>query len=93
MFCFAMDGKIRQHVYIKFCAKFSKPATEIFEMLCEAFGEHSLRQTVVSEWHSRFKAGRVSLEDDKQSGQPSTCKMTESIEKKFEHSSTTTIIE
>jgi hypothetical protein len=31
-------------------------------MLHEAFGEHSLSQTVVFEWHSQFKAGRVSVE-------------------------------
>jgi hypothetical protein len=31
------------------------------------------------EWHSRFKAGRVSVEDDERSGQPSTSKMTENV--------------
>jgi hypothetical protein len=35
---------------------------------------------MVSEWHSRFKASRVSV-DDKCSGQPSTSKMTENVEK------------
>jgi hypothetical protein len=38
------------------------------EMLCEAFGEHFLSRTVVSEWYSHFNAGRVSVEDDKCSG-------------------------
>jgi hypothetical protein len=57
-----MDGKI------KFCVKLGKSATETLEMLREAFGEHSLRHTVVSEWHSCFKAGRVSVEDDERSG-------------------------
>jgi hypothetical protein len=33
-------------------------------MLHEASGEHSLSWTVVSEWHSRFKAGQVSVEDE-----------------------------
>jgi hypothetical protein len=27
------------------------------EVLCEAFEEHFLSRTVVSEWHSHFKAG------------------------------------
>jgi hypothetical protein len=45
-----MDGKIEQCMCIKFCVKLSKYATETFEMLCEAFGEHSsLSQTVVFE--------------------------------------------
>jgi hypothetical protein len=37
-----MDGKIEQHVCIKFCVKLSKSATETLEMLHEAFEEHSL---------------------------------------------------
>jgi hypothetical protein len=42
-----MDGKIKQCVCIKFCVKVGKSATETFEMLREAFGEHSLSQTAV----------------------------------------------
>jgi hypothetical protein len=61
--------------------KLGKAATETLAMLCEAFGEHSLSQTVVSEWHSHFKAGQVSAEDDKRSGQPSTSKTTKNSEK------------
>jgi hypothetical protein len=50
-------------------------------MLCEAFGEHSSSRTVVSEWHSCFKASQVSVQDDKRSGRPSTDQTTENIEK------------
>jgi hypothetical protein len=39
-----MHGRIKQCVCIKFCVKLSKSTTETLEMLCEAFGEHSLRQ-------------------------------------------------
>jgi hypothetical protein len=35
----------------------------------------------VFEWHSRSKAGRVSVEDDECSGWPSTSKMTKNVEK------------
>jgi hypothetical protein len=59
-----MDGKIEQHVCIKVCMKLLKSATETLEMLCEAFGEHFVSQTAVFEWHSCFKASRVSVEDD-----------------------------
>jgi hypothetical protein len=61
-----MDGKIEQHVCIKFYVKLGKSATERIKMLHEAFGEHSLGRTAVSEWYSRFEAGRVSVEDDLQ---------------------------
>jgi hypothetical protein len=58
-----MDSKIKQRVCIKFCMKLSKSATETLEMLQEAFGEHSLSWTAVFEWHSRFKASQVLVED------------------------------
>jgi hypothetical protein len=75
-----MGGKIEQCVCIKFCLKFGKSTTQTLKMLCEAFGKHSLSQIVVFEWHSRFKAGRVSVEDDECSGPPSTSKTTENVE-------------
>jgi hypothetical protein len=61
--------------------KLSKSATETLEILHEAFGEHSLSQTAVFECNSYFKAGRVSVEDDKCSGRPSTSKTTENVDK------------
>jgi hypothetical protein len=76
-----MDGKIEQCVCIKFCVKLCKSATEILEMLREAFGEHSLSQTALFEWHSRFKVGRMPVEDDERSGRTNTSKTTENVEK------------
>jgi hypothetical protein len=64
----AIDGKIEQCVCIKFCLNLDKSATETLEMLREAFGEHSLSEAAVFEWHSHFRAGQVSVEDDKRSG-------------------------
>jgi hypothetical protein len=52
-----MDGKIEQHVCIKFCVKLGKSTTETLEMLHEVFGEHSLSWTAVFDWHSCFKVG------------------------------------
>jgi hypothetical protein len=72
--------------------KLGKFTTETLEMLYEVLGEHSLSRTAVSEWHSRFKAGRVSLEDNERSGRPSTSKTTENV-KKFVNSSTKTVAE
>jgi hypothetical protein len=76
-----MDGKIKQCVFIKFCVKLCNSATEAREMLREAFGEHSLSQTAVFEWHSRFKGGQGSVEDDECTGRPSTNQTTENVEK------------
>jgi hypothetical protein len=46
-----MEGTIKQCVCSKFCMKLGKSATKTLEMLYEAFGEHSLNQTAVFEWH------------------------------------------
>jgi hypothetical protein len=77
----AMDGKIEQRVCIKFRVKLGKPATESLKMLRQAFGEHSLSRTSVFEWHSRFKAGRISAEDDEHSGRRSTRKTAKNVAK------------
>jgi hypothetical protein len=74
-----MGGKIELCVCMKFCVKIGKSAAETPEMLCEAFGDHSLSRTAVLEWHSRFKAGQVSVESDKYSRQPGISKMTENV--------------
>jgi hypothetical protein len=50
-------------------------------VFCDAFAEHTLSQTVVFEWHSHFKTGRASVEDDEHLGQSSTSKRTENVEK------------
>jgi hypothetical protein len=63
-----MDGKTEQCVCIKSCVKLSTSVTETLEMLREAFGEHSLSQTLVFQWHSCFKASQVSIEDIEHSG-------------------------
>jgi hypothetical protein len=44
--------------------KLGKSATDALEMFHESFGEHSLSQTAVFEWQSRFKAVQVSFEDE-----------------------------
>jgi hypothetical protein len=59
--------------------RLGKSTTKTFEMFCEAFGEHSLRWTVASEWHSSFKAS--SVKDDEHSGRPNNSKMTENADK------------
>jgi septin family protein len=82
-----MDGKIEQRVCIKFCMKLSKFTTKTSEMLYEAFEEHSLRQTALFEGIQRFKAGRVSVEEDEHSAKQ------QKMLKKFENSSNKTVTE
>ncbi|UYV61753.1 hypothetical protein LAZ67_1006331, partial [Cordylochernes scorpioides] len=47
-----------------------QPPTETFEMLNKAFPNDAPKRTTVFEWHYRFKAGRISIEDDPRQGGP-----------------------
>ncbi|UYV66707.1 hypothetical protein LAZ67_4002638 [Cordylochernes scorpioides] len=61
-----MEQKLKQRICIEFCVKLQISATETFEMLNKAFPNDAPKRTTVFEWHSRFKAGRISIEDDPQ---------------------------
>jgi hypothetical protein len=74
-----MDGKIEQHVCIKFCMKLGKSATETLEILLEAFGEHS-----------RFKAVDCQLKMTNVQGDQAPAKRQKML-KKIENSSTKTV--
>jgi hypothetical protein len=57
-----------QRVCIKFCQKLGKMATEMYEMLQQAFGETALSQSRTFEWYSRSKNGRMSINYDPHTG-------------------------
>ncbi|UYV71746.1 hypothetical protein LAZ67_9000210 [Cordylochernes scorpioides] len=61
-----MEQKLKQRICIEFCVKLQISATETFEMLNKAFPNDAPKRTTVFEWHSRFEAGRISIEDDPQ---------------------------
>ena len=70
-----------QRICIKFCFRLNKTAAETHRMLKEAFGEQALSQARTSELFKHFKDGQECVEDDKHSGQPSTCTTPEMIAK------------
>ncbi|UYV84856.1 hypothetical protein LAZ67_X003723 [Cordylochernes scorpioides] len=43
--------------------------------------KHSPKRTIVFEWHSRFKAGRISIEDDLRQGRPKFQRTDENVQK------------
>ena len=61
-----------QHVCVKFCFKLGKTATETWKMLQQAFGDECMSRTQCFEWYSHFKTQRTSIDEDSQSGRPST---------------------
>ncbi|UYV72519.1 hypothetical protein LAZ67_9003524 [Cordylochernes scorpioides] len=76
-----MEQKLKQRICIKFCVKLQISATDTFEMLNKAFPNNAPKRTTVFEWHSRFKAGRISIEDDPRQGHPTFQRTDENVQK------------
>jgi hypothetical protein len=87
-----MNGRIEHHICIKFCVKLSKSATELLEMLCEVFGEHSLSQTVVFNGIHVSRLVECQLKMTNIQGDQASAKRQKMLEK-FENSSTETVAE
>ncbi|UYV73112.1 hypothetical protein LAZ67_10001854 [Cordylochernes scorpioides] len=75
-----MEQKLKQRICIEFCVKLQISATETFEMLNKAFPNDVPKRTTVFEWHSRFKAGRISIEDDPRQKRPKFQRTDENLE-------------
>ena len=73
-----MDQIKEQRVCIKFCANLGKSATETLEMIQLGFGDQSLSRAQVFQWHTRFKTGRTSV-DDERTGRPTSCTTPETV--------------
>jgi hypothetical protein len=76
-----MDVLKEQRVCIKFCQTLGKTATETYEMLQQAFGETALSRSKIFEWHSRFKNGRTSIDDDPHTGRSSTARTNQTVDR------------
>ena len=74
-----MDQRKEQRVCIKFCANLGKSATETLEMIQLGFGDQSLSRAQVFQWHSRFKTGRTSVDDEERTGRPTSCTTPETV--------------
>jgi transposase len=66
------DSLLEQRVNIKFCAKLGKSASEILQMLTEAYGSDAMKTSSIFEWHKRFKDGQEDVKDDERTGRPKT---------------------
>jgi len=65
---FSMDVKLEQRANIKFCVKLGKSGAETFEKIRCAYGNEAMHRARCFEWHTHFKRGRTSLEDDERYG-------------------------
>ena len=69
---------LEQRCAIKFCVKLNEKATETYEKLRRAYGEHALSRTQVFRCHKAFLDGRESVEDEPH-GRPCTSKTDENV--------------
>jgi transposase len=69
---FTIEERVQQRVCTDFCFRLGKTGAETHEMLQAAFGETCRSRSKTFEWHSLFKSGRRSSEDDPRPGRPST---------------------
>ena len=67
-----MNNLKEQRFAVKFCVKLGKSTKEMFAMFNTAYGDVAMKRATCFRWHKRFKNGRLSVEDDEQSGCPST---------------------
>jgi hypothetical protein len=52
----------------KFCFRVGKTAAETRNMLCEAYNDDALSQTMTYDWFKFFKNGRTSTDDNERCG-------------------------
>ena len=74
-------GNLEQRSAIKFCVKLNVNATETYENLKKAYGEHAVSRTQVFRWHKAFLDGREGVEDEPRSRRPCTSKTDENVTK------------
>jgi len=70
---------LEQSCAIKFCVKLNETATETYEELERAYGEHALSRTQVLWWHKAFLDGHENVEDEPRSERHCTSKMDENV--------------
>jgi len=72
---------LEQRCAIKFCVKLNENATETYEKLRRAYGEHAVSRIQVFRWHKTFLYGGESVEDESRCGRPGTSKTDENVTK------------
>ena len=72
---------LEQRCTIKFCVKLNENATETYEKLQQAYGEHAVTRAQVFRWHKVFLDNRLIVEDETRFGRPCTSKTGENVTK------------
>jgi transposase len=65
-------SQLEQRENVKFYQNLGKPASEIFQMIKQAYDEEAMGRSAVFKWHKRLAQGRDNLENDEHTGRPRT---------------------
>jgi hypothetical protein len=53
-----MDKNLEERINIKFCVMIGETANETLALLALAYGEYSMKESSVHEWHRWLQEGR-----------------------------------
>lgn len=73
--------KIEYYAVIKFLTKQGKSIQTLIEEMSSVYGDACPGKTIVYKWHSLFKHGKETLEDNPRPGQPVEVTTSELVEK------------
>jgi hypothetical protein len=83
MFCYSVtkiENNLEQRHAIKFCVKLGDGATNTYEKVKKAFGNHSVSHAQVFRWHKDFVNGREMVEDEPY-GRPASVRTSTNVER------------
>ena len=72
---------VEQRTNLKFLVRLGKSPSEALRMLQEVYRQETMSRSSVFQWHKRFKEGREKVEDDAQSGRPSSNRTEDNVER------------
>ena len=72
---------VEQHINLKFLVPLGNTPTETLKLLKKVYGDDVMSRTHLLKWHTRFKEEREKVEDDHQSGRPSTSRTDKNVER------------
>ncbi|XP_018052931.1 PREDICTED: putative uncharacterized protein FLJ37770 isoform X2 [Atta colombica] len=76
-----MTERMEQKVYIKSCQKLGHTCSATIDIMRKIYGNNSMSETQIKWWFNRFRSGRVSVDNHRRVGRPSTSRTATNIER------------
>ncbi|XP_018341638.1 PREDICTED: chromobox protein homolog 1-like [Trachymyrmex septentrionalis] len=76
-----MTERMEQKIYIKSCQKLGHTCSATIDIMRKIYGNNSMSETQIKWWFNRFRSGRVSVDNHRRVGRPSTSRTAANIER------------